>query len=265
MKLAFVSAALATAIAGSAASAQVLSHTAFDAGMYTFNRANGTITPGSLALDRATVLAYADWSAPQGSGALNGGLTTGLNRIDGDRVSLVPNGVNLLSDLGFSFYNLNATGSTSRITSFTAEFNFFDGNTLAFVDGFNAGTFSLAGLGGGGLAAQSSIRFNFGAAALEPLDIQLPNDVVITMTVTAVTFSAGTGTDPNLIGQQVRNPVSVGTSTDELVLNGSIVADPFGTGPDGNFSYFVVTNSIPTPASAALLGLGGLVAVRRRR
>ncbi len=253
------------AAAGSASGAVVTNTT--DVGAYRINLSGAPATPvHTTVADRATALVYADWTgAPGGSGALNGVLTTGLNRLDGDRVNTLPNGVNLLSDMGYSFGNNNPSASTARISSFAANINFFDGVTQALIGGFTGAGANLAGLPGGGLAGNSSVRLSFGAGVLEFLNILLPTDVIFTVTITSVTFTAGTGNDPNLIGQQIRNPVSIGSSSDQLVLNGAVVNDPLGTGPDGNFSLYLITNSIPTPATAGLLALGGLVATRRRR
>lgn len=262
MRLGLIS--MAAIAAAASASAGVTGTT--DVGGYTVDLATGTVSPASNMSLRATALAYADWSAPQGAGVLNGVATTGLNRLDGDRINLVPNGVNLLSEMGYSFGNQNPAGSTARVTAIATTISFFDGVTLLPVGSFTSTT-NLSALAGGGLAAQASVRLNFAPASLESLGLLLPTNVIVTTTTTSVTFNTGTGTDANLIGQQVRNPVSVGSSADELILNGSVVADPFGAAPapDGNFSYYIVTNSVPAPGSMALLGLGGLMVSRRRR
>jgi len=236
-----------------------------DVGSYTVNRLDGSIRPNSPFIDRATANAYADWATP-GTGVINGLLTTGLNRLDGDRVNIVPNGLNLLSSMGYSFANTNPTGSTARVTGVSSTVSFFDGVTLAGIGSFTT-TSNLSTLVGGGLAAQASIRLTFAANSLEAFNIFLTPSTIVTITTTAVTFNAGTGTDPALNGQQIRNPVSIGSSADELILNGNIVADPFGAAPapDGNVSLLLITNDIPTPSTLALLGLGGLIAGRRRR
>ena len=67
----------------------------------------------------------------------------------------------------------------------------------------------------------------------------------------------------NLLGS------STSTSDNEQVAIAGLAAGTYYISVDGWFgdtnSYKLQLNGVPTPASAALLGLGGLVATRRRR
>lgn len=256
MKTAFVLALVASA---GAASASI--QTTTDIGEYRINRATGAVVAADFN-DRVVNQVYANWQAPS---TLQGVLTTGLNRLDGDDTFLsAANGAGWLDDMGFSLANTNAAGSTARITGFSATIQFFDNVTLTNLGGFTSSS-SLTSLSGGGLAAQSSVRLSFGAGSLKSLNIFLPRNIITTVTITAVTFGAGTGNNSSLVGQQVRNAPATGTSTDSVILNGSVVPSPFGGNPAGNFSFFINTDNIPTPGSLALLGLAGIAAGRRRR
>lgn len=92
--------------------------------------------------------------------------------------------------------------------------------------------------------------------------------------------AAGTGStgvtqaELNNVGQLYGNAPTIGTSADRLWLSnaagsffgvanpaGTVFASPFSGNPLGN-QFFEL---IPSPSSMALLGLGGLMAARRRR
>jgi hypothetical protein len=94
-----------------------------------------------------------------------------------------------------------------------------------------------------------------------------------------MTFDDNTGTTGataaqlNNLGQGTFNPVDVGSSADRdfltsaagsfLVNNptGAIRPSPFGANPVANYAW----EFVPAPSSLGLLGLGGLLAARRRR
>jgi MYXO-CTERM domain-containing protein len=61
----------------------------------------------------------------------------------------------------------------------------------------------------------------------------------------------------------------ISTDSNELVEVAALAAGKYYVSIDGWFgagnAYKLTVNGVPTPASAALLGLGGLVATRRRR
>src|SRR5437763_2441503 len=112
MRSVLLSAAAFLAIAGSA-SADLTSTR--DLGWKVYNRVTGAVTNGVEPTGRAVADGYRDFANPPS--VLNGVTTTGVNRRDGDDITMVPNGGNWLDDMGFSIANQNQTAGQF----FTAE------------------------------------------------------------------------------------------------------------------------------------------------
>jgi len=263
---------ISMAALASAASAAVV-----DLGWHVQDGPTGTVRPyngenGGWELGagpEALATSYRNWTgAPAGGadGALQAIADTIVNAGDltGDDVNFIPNGANVLSGMGFNFANLNAAGQ--RLTFASGAVQFFDAATLLSVGGFTYNS-NLAGLAGGGLDGGTSIRISFADNSLNGLLIALPS---IPLLVTwnydpATTVLTGGGTTLNL-GQQVRNPIGVGTSGDQWVSGNTVVAGPIGAFL-ANTTIFLRLEStpIPEPTSLAVLGLGAATMLRRRR
>lgn len=229
-----------------------------DMGWYTVDRATGA---GSRVIeseigDRVQGDRYRNWAAPSN---LLAHFETGQGTRNGDDINMVAPGAGLLSDMGFSVANTSATaGQGLTFVRTTIEFFDIGGNNLG---GFFSDLNMVGFFGAGGLAAGSSVRLNFGAGALTGLNLYIPNAAFVTQTFTGATWLAGGAG----IGQQIRNAPVLGTSADGLIIGGSYVNSPFAGNPVGNMSYFIQTDNVPAPGVLALLGLGGIVAGRRRR
>lgn len=234
-----------------------------DIGWYTVDRVTGAgfKVDESGINDRVQGDRYRNFANPPS--VLLANFATGVNTRNGDDIAMVAPGAGLLSDFGFSVSNLNANANQS-LTFVRTTIEFFDagGNNLG---GFFSDLNMVAILGGTGLGgAGAGVRLNYGAGALTGLNLYIPNAAFVTQTFSGAVWLNG-GTDNN-IGQQIRNPPAVGTSANGIIINGSYVSNPFGaSGPVANMSYFIQTDNIPAPSALALLGLGGLVAGRRRR
>lgn len=226
-----------------------------DIGEYTLDRATGAVSPAGGVGD-ATLERYRNWD---GTSVLQGAFVTGSGTRNGDDYSMIAGPGPYLDSMGFNVYNGNAAGQ--RLTQVNGTLEFFDtGGALISAFTYNS---NLSTLAGGGLDGQTSIRLSFAAGSLLSLGVIVPNAGFVTNTFTGSTFLAG-GSAANL-GLQVRNPPLTGTSTDQMIIAGAIVSSPFGGAPAGNTSHFITTSDVPAPGTLALLGMGGLIAGRRRR
>ncbi|MCC6676259.1 MAG: hypothetical protein IT436_03865 [Phycisphaerales bacterium] len=227
-----------------------------DVGHFVIDRVTGQPTSGGSSAD-ATLERYRNWAAPS---TLLAGFAQGLGSLTGDDVNLVA-GPALLDTMGFSIYNGNAAGQ--RLAFADGEIDFFRQSDGSFIGGFlwNADLATI--LGSGGLDGGSSVRLSFAAGSLVSLGINLESAMYVTQTFTTATLPLG-GSDAS-IGQQIRNPPAIGTSADLLIIGGVITTSPFAGNPVGNMSWTITTTDVPAPGAVALLGLGGLVAGRRRR
>jgi hypothetical protein len=137
--------------------------------------------------------------------------------------------------------------------------NFFRG-----VDGSALGGFqTTVNFGPGGLAA--GFFSTVSVTGLVGLGINLDTtDIIATQTVTAL--SGGT----TRIGVASLNPLLAGTSSGTSIY---VDSNTIGGGVAGfyNFGNPIINSNlgyritVPTPGAMALVGLGGLVAARRRR
>lgn len=228
-----------------------------DVGHFVIDRVTGQPVADAPGSD-ATLERYRNWASPPST--LLAGFAQGLGSLTGDDVNLIA-GPALLDTMGFSIYNGNTAGQ--RLSFVDGEIDFFRQSDGSFIGGFlwNADLATL--LGSGGLDGGSSVRLSFPAGSLQSLGINLETAMYVTQTFTTATLPLG-GSSAS-VGQQIRNPPATGTSADLLVIGGSIVTSPFAGNPVGNMSFTITTTDVPAPGALAILGLGGLVAGRRRR
>ena len=156
--------------------------------------------------------------------------------------------------------NFGSAGSGDAVTSntFGGESG-FSGNAAYTTSGVSGSNFRL-----GGTAATS-----FGSRLLLPADLAAfaPSQggtPKLTYVIRAGTLTVGAAGGVRVINFR-NNARTQAQWYRDLIINGNsdvAVANPDGTATDINGVLNVI---IPTPGSLALLGLGGLVAARRRR
>ena len=190
-------------------------------------------------------------------GTLRGFSSTDLTATFGDDLDLVEGG-----ELdAFRFSILNAGSSAGTLQSFTGNIDFFDGPTGDFIGGFTTNiNFTTP------LATGTFSRIT--VSGLGDLDIVLPEDVIVTQSLTNIVGAASN------LGVVSSNPIAVGSAVDQLFIDASTVnmgtagfynitsmgvASPFYT------IYEVTVVPIPEPTTAGLAGLAGLAFLRRRR
>lgn len=193
---------------------------------------------------------YDNWTTP--GTVLQGLFASGTNEI-ADDLAMTPVGAGWLNNMGLNVANV--TGA-SALTGGSVAIRFYDGGGF-FISGFNANLPALT------LNTNSSVRLQFGANSLSSLNIFLPQNVYVSLQWNTFTF-AGAGTAADL-GFQIRNAPLIGSSTDGMINVTTSAPINFGGAPVANTSLFIETDNIPAPASLGLLGLGGLLATRRRR
>jgi len=192
---------------------------------------------------------YDNWTNP--NSALTGVFTSGSDEIADDLHMVAFAGGNILDNMGINCANSTAA---SNLTGGQIAIRFYDFTTGNFITGFNANLPALS------LAAGGSVRLSFGAGALLGLNIGVNQDMWVSLQWNSVTFSgAGTLAD---CGFQTRGPINIGTSADTMFNVTTASSFNFGGNPLANGGIFINT---PAPAGLSLLGLGGLIAGRRRR
>jgi hypothetical protein len=217
-----------------------------DNGVITIDLAGNVINQGpSPAVD---VTVYDNWTNP-------GSNLQALYKVGGDEIAdlLVMTGGGLLGSCGINVGNSAATGSGLVLTGGVGVVRFYDGGTGNYINGFS---FNLPALN---LAVGGSSRISFADGALAGLNINLPNTVYMSLQYTSVLGTVALSD----VSHQIRNPVIVGSSADGIINITSNQNINFGGNPVANSGYFV--KLVPAPSSVALLGLGGLMAARRRR
>lgn len=201
---------------------------------------------------------YDNWRAAAQSGASNltGLFVTGNHEI-ADDLNMINVGAGLLDSCGFAVANANgATGSV--FTGGAGTIRFYRQSDGGYINGFN---FNLPALT---LAPGASSRISFAAGSLTSLNVFLPSSIYASLQITSVTGTGGF-TIANA-GHQLRAPINTGTSTDVLYdVTAGGGGFNFGGNPLANSAWFIKTDNVPAPGSIALLGIGGLVATRRRR
>lgn len=213
----------------------------------------------------STTRVYDEWTSPPSS--LVGILPVG-DVEHADDVTMLPAAVNgTLSNMGFAVANAAATGSGKNLTGGQVAISFYDaatGSPILNGGGFGGFTANLPALN---LAPGSSSRIQFGAGALTSLGWVFPtNSVSISLQFLSVTGTGGFAMGD--AGVQLRNGGTIGSSTDEVkALLPVFGATPlsWGGAPWADMAWYVDTTAVPTPGTAALLGLGALGVARRRR
>ncbi len=210
----------------------------------------GAVSPGRMT---PTVV----YSNAGTGGALRAFASTDLTATFGDDLDLVQGGE--LSEFRFSVFN--SSTSAGALNSFTGNINFFEPDTGTFIGGFTSSfNFNTP------LAPNSFSRLT--VTGLDALDIVLPEDVLVTQSLTNIVGAA------NNLGVVSSNPIAVGSAVDQLYIDASTVnggtagfyditsmgvASPFYT------IYEVTVIPVPEPTTAGLAGLAGLAFLRRRR
>lgn len=239
--------AAALAVAAGAASASIQGETAQFAGFYTVDYRTGVTTFSDASNStRATTIYSNTASAPN-----FGVSSTDLNSTWGDRVTTTGTGGPVTSQ---QYTIFNSGSSLGSLLTATVDLLYFNGATNTFINGF-AGTINF----GTGLAAGFFSIVTF--TGLDGLNMNLPTtDIIMTQKVTAKTGLA------SRLGIASLNPVNIGSSGPEMYIDSTTI------GPAG---YYTFSNGpaqpgyqidlVPAPGALALMGLGGLMASRRRR
>ena len=196
---------------------------------------------------------YDNWTNP--SSLLVGLFLAGGNEI-ADDLHMVNTGSGWVNDAGVNVANANC--SLGNLTGGTGAMRWYDFTTAAYIGGIS---FNLPALN---LAAGGSVRLNFGANTLTPFNIHLNSDAYMSLQMLTTTWSNPGCTIANA-GYQLRAPINVGTSTDQLINVTTNTPFNFGGNPLANTGLYVKSDFTPEPATLGLLGLGGLTLIRRRR
>lgn len=199
-------------------------------------------TTGSFSQDLTT----GSWVGSQAGSMLGGERDAGFVVLDN------PQSVNVHMEAGSGFY-VGAGGSQAM-----AEFGLdYDGagdeidNTAPFEYG--------PGLTGFGLSASESVRISF-----------LANDQDLTVNVFALSGQGtGTSSSTTIVAGGQTSPFDVDFSFASFTGNADLsnidrLVIVFDTSPSGDFALSQVS-TVPEPASMAILGLGALGLIRRRR
>ncbi len=181
--------------------------------------------------------------------------STDLGATWGDQLGTL--GTGTVDAVEFSVFNSGSSAGALANASF--NISFFRASDSSFIGGFNTNTVTFTG----GLAQGFFTTVN--VTGLAGLGINLDTtDIIMTQSVIAQTGSTR-------LGFVFGGPLLAGTtSPDSVYLDATTVGAPgFYTLTSGGLptvaNAFYSITTVPTPASAALLGLGGLVAARRRR
>lgn len=226
----------------------------------------GNINSGMQALDESQQGTFGDAVSTRydnhtnPNAALTGSLAVGLGVEWADDLTLVPvAGSNQITQVGWNAVNAN---TTAAVTASTMIVRFYDslGNLILTNDGFGGIQFTQ-----GNIAANASVRFTSAVLPLAnawTIPAASANFVYMSTTWGSATIASG-GTAANL-SFGLRGPINVGSSADIIYNITAGTSGNFGGAPLANFGLKVLTD-VPAPASLALLGMGGLIAGRRRR
>lgn len=189
---------------------------------------------------------YDNWTNPPSA-------LLGTFRIGGDEVAddlqMISGGK--LSAIGISIANTGTSGTVSVCTIVT---RFYDAADQSLLGAFQFQTQQL------GIGPGSSLRFSFAEGDLSDLNIVLPAHILLSLQFTAITG----GAQLSAVGMQVRGPVGIGASEDQLLDLTTNTTFNFGGSPLANAGFFVKTDEVPEPATLATIAVGGLALLLRR-
>lgn len=178
--------------------------------------------------------------------------STALNSIWGDEMTTV--GTGTLDSMAFTVFNSGSSGGV--LASAVVTVNFFRAGDSSFVGGFSIAPFA----------------FNLSQGFFTVLTVSNLSGLGINLDTTGliVTQQASSVVGATRIGVAMMQPVAIGASGPTMYINSSTIGPAGfynltsgGVPIDADVGYRMDT--IPAPGAAALLGLGGLVATRRRR
>ena len=234
----------------------------------------GTPAHSTTAEDaRSNTAVYSDITTFSGQGTTIGGATSIASNAGtkflADRMTLTAGGT--LDQFTFSVANFAtvAVSARPRVRFYAADGP--GGTPGTIIGGFSFNPISFAS-GNVGLYTASGLAAN---------NLTLPSGDMY-----AAIFFDGSGASPvpsvanlNLLGVGMFNPPTVGSSGDSdwastltggsnsLISNptGATRLSPYAGNPVANYGWEIRTLDVPAPGAAALMGLVGVVGVRRRR
>lgn len=202
--------------------------------------AAGTAVAGTTGIDRSGYEIYTGQATALDSATVNRGVAPLYDNIAGPYAAFAPSATN---PIGVGDYNSIATNDI-----LVDNFVFVGGvdvvGGVVFFDFFDAGGTFLDGFG---VALPSAGNFIW---TISPTDLTVAADGIVSMAV-------DDGTNGPVANAQwflTENVAAVGDAGVEDV-----------TGTLFNFAFGINGTVVPAPGAFALLGLGGLVATRRRR
>ncbi len=178
-----------------------------------------------------------------------------LSAVFGAQVSTI--GTGRLQDFSFTLFNSGAAGG-GALTSAQVAIDFYRVSDGSLIGGFNVNT--------GAINLNTGFYTTLNVNGLGDLGINIDTtDIIVTQSVLSSVGAA------NRLGLVSASPVSIGSALPQLYIDAADV----GGGAAGFYNITsggapIVFNAgyqivVPAPASAGLLGLGGLLAARRRR
>lgn len=239
--------ALALAALAGSASAEITVENAAYGGAAVVNMGDGSLST------RVGTTVYSNISSA--ANVATSSATTGT--VWGDSLNMT--GTGLLEEFTFGIYN--SSSSTSTLTAVTYSINFYKQSDSSFIGGFSTGSLNMVTIfGSPGLQAGFFGLVTFTGMGFLGINLNDPN-IICTQNITAKTGSTR-------MGVVSLNPVTVGSSGVDFYKNDS-AAPPAGWyvfsggATPAQIAYGI--NVTPAPSAMALMGLGGLIAGRRRR
>ncbi len=266
----FVSMMIAVAGAASAANAGVILDTSNAAYSHLQSFSAFAIGEGSGSGNSTTVVTagYDNWTSPATgvtslfpTAGLPGGGAGGDEIADDLTLAGAAPGVGRVSTIGWNIANPTAAGSGTNILTATMVIRLYTSTGALILTNQGFGGFSFNVGFGAGLGPQVSTRIQSNDLGNNSWFIPGATGVFMSIQTAAMTGTGGLAA----VGYQTRGPIIIGSSTDSLIDVTTSTAFNFGGNPLANTGLYLNTDNVPAPASFALLGLGGLIAARRRR
>ncbi len=204
---------------------------------------------------------YSNIANFSGQAFSNGGAAGGITRLVADDITREGSAGEALTEFTFSVSNLNTANVSARARVRFYAADGAGGGPGTYITGYSF----------------NPITFNAGSVNTYTTGLLVGGAAMPLHFWAGITFdNVGTGVSDSLLnglGQGVFGPPTQGSSLDTafqtnaagsfLVSNPAGAAFNFNGQPVANFGWRVST--VPTPGAMALLGVGGLVAGRRRR